>query len=464
VNGRRFAALCPLPAVFAAGAALAWNWRARAPERIATDLAQPLVVVTAWGSYGAVAFAILGGTILTVALALVIVGRRLAQTARDDDVAAVALVAALCIGAAIAWPFVFSSDPYAYAAYGAMVRDGIDPYAPLGTQVSGPFYDAARWQWGGAYPVCVYGPLFVALAAAVVTALGAHGVAATLLGFRLLAALAFVGSIGFLNIALGGLSRPRRFVALCAYGLNPVILWTVAEGHNDALLLLAATGAAALARARPALGAFVLGLGPLLKAPALAFAFGAALDTWLRGRPERARILAALGAGLGLAALLTLPLMRPALASLDAHGRYAPEISVQGLLGPLWAFALAGLAATTGIVRLWRHDAAGAAWLGIALLLALPNGYPWYALWLVPWCLAAGDGAASRALWAATISAGLRYLPDATGTLGPEAARLVSAVAALPLAFAVADFRPTLLKSGRYGPPIPPKKKAPARS
>lgn len=453
MNARRFAALWPMPAAFAAGGALAWGWRTRAPHALAPGLAQPLVVVTAWGSYGAVAFAILAGTIVTAALALVLVVRRSAQTAGEDDAAAVALVAALCVGAAIAWPFAFSSDPYAYAAYGAMVRDGIDPYAPLGAHVHGPFYDAARRQWGGAYPVCVYGPLFVALAAAVVTALGAHGVATTLLGFRLLAALAFLGSIGFLNLALAGLSSPRRFVALCAYGLNPVILWAVAEGHNDALLLLAATGAAALARVRPALGAFVLGLGPLLKAPALAFALGAALDTWLRRRPERARIVVALGAGLGLAALLTIPPMRPALASLGAHGRYAPEISVQGLLGPAAAFALAGLAATIGVVRLWRCEAAGAAWLGIGLLLALPNGYPWYALWLVPWCLVAGDTAASRALWAATISAVLRYLPDATGTLGPEAARLASAVAALPLAFAAADFRPTFLP-----------KKAPARS
>jgi hypothetical protein len=463
VNLRRFAALWPMPATFAAGGAIAWAWRARAPHAIAIDLAQPLVVVTAWRTYGAVAFAILAGTMLTAALALVIAVRRSAQGAQRGDVTAIALVAALCIGAGLAWPFAFSSDPYAYAAYGAMVRDGFDPYAPLGAGVHGPFYDAARWQWSGAYPVCVYGPLFVAFAAALVTALGAHGVATTLLAFRLLAALAFVGSIGFLGVALAGLEPPRRFVALCAYGLNPVILWSVAEGHNDALLLFAATGAAALAR--PALGAFVLGLGPLLKAPALAFAFGAALAAWLRGRPERARIVTSLGAGLALAALLTVPPLRPALASLGAHGRYAPEISVQGLFGPFAALALAGLAATIGIVRLARHDAAGHAWLGIALLLAIPNGYPWYALWLVPWCLAAGDGPASRALWAATISGVLRYLPDATGTLGPDAARLASAAAAFPLAFAVADLRPSAFKkSGRHGPPIPPKKKAPARS
>jgi len=443
VNARRLAALLPVPATFALGGALARWWFDRAPERYANDLAQPLVVVTAWGAYGGGAFAILAATVLCAAIALAVAALRSARGAGRGDLAAVELCAALAIAFAIGWPFVFSSDCYAYAAYGAMMLGGLDPYTPLPAHVHGAFLDAARWQWSGAYPVCVYGPLFVALATATVGCIGSHGVGVTLFAFRVLAALAFLGSIALLDRALADAPAPRRYLALCAYGLNPVCLWAVAEGHNDAFLLLAIMAAAAFARERAPLAAFALGLSPLLKAPGAAFAFAAVLDAWSRRSRDRVRVTLAAAGGLVLAACLVLPPLRPALASLGAHGRYAPEVSLQGLIGPEAAFAIAILAGAYGLWCLRLQNRAGYAWIGIGLLSATPNGYPWYALWLVPWSLAAGTGWASRALWGATIASVARYLPDAAGTLGPEAARLAAAAVTFPLAFALADAFPT---------------------
>jgi hypothetical protein len=441
VNPRRFAALLPVAAAFAAGALAERLWFARPPPSIAVGLAQPLVVVTSWGTYGAGAFAILAATAAVAALYLAIVVPRLRPGAEAGDVWAIALVAAGALAAAFAWPFVFSSDTYAYAAYGAMTADGLDPYAPLPPYADGAAYEAARWQWAGAFPVCVYGPVFVSLATALVRGTGGHGLAATLWAFRIVAALAFLASIPLLGAALARLLPAQRFVALCAYGLNPAILWTVAEGHNDALLLLLVMAAGAIAVRHPRAGAFVLGLGPLLKAPGAAIAAGALLEAFLRRRPDRRAIVAAGVAGLALATSIALPPLVPVLASLGASGRYSPQISVQGLIGPLPALALALVAAAYGVWVLARRDRGGLAWLGIALLVSLPNWYPWYALWLVPWSIAAGDTRASRALWAATISSLARYLPDAVGTLGPEAARLAAGAAVLPLVFATAGDR-----------------------
>jgi hypothetical protein len=322
-----------------------------------------------------------------------------------------------------------------------MVNDGLDPYAPLPAAVHGALYDATRWQWSGAYPVCVYGPGFVAVAAALVRTTSGFGVPGLLWTMRLLAAVAFVASIPLLRATLAGWPAPRRFLALCAYGLNPAILWTVAEGHNDALLLLLIMAAGAVAVRRPSLGAALLGLGPLVKAPGAAIAVGAALEATIRGGRSRRAVLVPLLVSLAVAALIAIPPLFPALAATREHGRYAPAVSAQGLVGPVGALSLAALAAGFGIWRLRARDRGGFAWLGIALLVALPNGYPWYALWLVPWCLAAGDSWASRGLWGATILTVARYLPDAAGTLGPEAARFASALAVAPLLLAGADIR-----------------------
>jgi len=436
---RRFAALASVPLAFVAGSVAMHAWLARAPRSIATDLAQPLPVVTAWHGYGSVAFAILAATVAVATAGLVAGVGRFGAGAREGDGLAILALASLALGAAGSWPVVFSSDVYAYAAYGALAARGVDPYAPVPAALHGPFIEAARYQWTGPFPPCIYGPLFVALAREGVTVLAPAGVGATLAGFRAAAAAAFLAGIALLNAALAGRSARLRFAAVSAYGLNPVALWTVAEGHNDAFLMLAAlAGAALLARGERFVGALLVGLSPLLKAPGLLLAALAALDAaFFRRRGPRATI-AALALGTLLAAALALPPLRPALTALGAHGRYAPSVSAQGLLGPVAALLLAAAAAAFAVVCLRRRQRAGFGWAGVAVLLALPNPYPWYAPWLLPLTLAAGAEPAGIALWAATISSVARYLPDAAGDLLPGAARLTALFAATPLLWALA--------------------------
>jgi hypothetical protein len=453
-------ALALIPAAFLAGAGLARVWLARAPNTIAVDLAQPLPVVTAWHGYGAVCFAILALAIACATLGLglglrAMLGAQLRATAgpglrprpaRDASISGILTLATLAIVSAWTWPFVFSSDTYAYAAYGALALHGLDPYSPVPPALHGALVDAARRQWSGAFPPCVYGPLFVGLARTIAAATAGLSPAATLWTFRVLAAAAFLAGVPCLWAALERAGDERRSFAVCAYALNPVVLWSVAEGHNDAFLMLVVLGAAALGRAgrTPPAGAaagLLAGLSALVKAPGALLAGVAAAGIWRTGGPADRATARWMLAGLALAAALAVPPLLPALRAIGAHGRYEPQVSLQGLAGPWVAAAVAAGAAVAGVRALARRRRAGYPWLGIAVVAALPNTYPWYALWLAPCAIAGGRGRASVALWSATIFSVVRYLPDATGDMGNVPLRAAAAVATLPLAFALSGHR-----------------------
>ncbi|GAC1349057.1 MAG: hypothetical protein NVSMB19_02360 [Vulcanimicrobiaceae bacterium] len=414
-----------------------------APAQFAADFAQPLVVVTAWGAYGIAAFAWLAGGIAASAILLGVALARIAHRPRPDDRYGIYAGAVLGLCGAAAWPFVFSSDVYAYAAYGSLAERGFDPYRLAPATLNDAFLAAARWQWHGPVPVDVYGPGMLAISRAAVRLTGASGVAATLSTLRLWAAGAFLTSIALLDVALAAAPHPRRSLVLAAYALNPVVLWSVAEGHNDAFVAAGCAAAAALAaRGRGRFGGLLAGLLPALKITGAFFTLGFALEA-LRGgrRPGRAAVAATV-AGLALAALVALPPLLTALAAARTHGRYEPTVSAQGLLGPGPALALAFAALGWGMRRLAAGESRGYAWLGIAALLCLPNVYPWYALWVIPAALAAGGGPAATGLWIATIFAIVRYLPDASGTLTERAASLAAVVAIAPFAIALAEFGP----------------------
>jgi alpha-1,6-mannosyltransferase len=433
----RSAALAAIPGAFALGGLAERALLARAPTAFAVDLAQPLPVATAWGGYGAAVLTIAFAAFATAGVAAALATGAMLRDPRPGDARAIAAAAAAALAAALAWPVVFSSDVYAYAAYGDLAARGLDPYAPAPAALHDPTLDAARWQWNGPFPVCVYGPPLVAVARAADALAGERGIAAGLLLLRLAAAVAFAGSIACANLALAGLEPRRRNAILGAYALHPVLLWSVAEGHNDAFLLLAVAAAAALVRRGAAtVGALLLGLATAIKAPGAVLAVAFGVDAAFVGRgdvPRRAVRVAGVAFGLAGAALWAGPPLLRAAATVGAHGRYAPAVSPQGLLGPLLAAALALGAALYGLARLRARGRDGLAWLGIAAVLALPNVQPWYALWLVPLALAGGGGLAARALYGVTFSFAMRYVPDAVGTLAPAAATLAAAVATAPL-------------------------------
>jgi len=452
---RRGLALAATAAPLGCGALVARALAAHHPPALAADFRQPLVVATNWGGYGTAAFALLGACIALAAALLACAVARLRARAGPGDGSAIVLAAAVGLAGAAAWPIVFSSDVYAYAAYGDLALRGFDPYLPQPEHVHDALLDAARWQWSGGFPVDVYGPAMLAISRAIVAATGNAAVAPALGAFRGAAAVAFLASVSCAYAALAEFPAERRFVATCAYALNPVVLWSVAEGHNDAfVLLIAAVAALAAARGLAPLGGLLVGLSPVLKAPGLLLAAGFALDAVAPHRRlnARATLVATLAASV-VAAAIALPPLLPALRHIEGHGRYTPSSSLQGLVGMGPAFALALAAGAYGLVQLLRGDRRGHAWLGIALFCGLPNVYPWYALWLVPWSIAAGSGSAAIALWLATIFAVVRYLPDASGMFDGGLGRLVAAVAVAPLAIALADILPRTER-----------KKVPARS
>ena len=443
-DARRALGLALVASPLALGAIGAHFLVAHAPARLSRDVATPVVVVTEWGAEGAAAFTLLAAAVALTALLLGFAVVRIRRRPRAIDRPAIATGAVIGLLGAAAWPFIFSSDIYAYAAYGDLAARGFDPYRLAPATVRDATLDAARLQWRGPFPVDIYGPGMLAISRIAVETGRPWGLGATLAALRLGAATAFLGSVALLDLALGGSDPRRRTTVLAAYALNPVVLWAVAEGHNDAFVALGLSAVAALARAGgPRVGGIVAGLLPILKATGAGFALGYALETIRRRRSDWRATLAATALGLALATVLTLPSLVTALLVVRSHGRYAPALSVQGLLGLGPALALAIGALGWGLRRMVAGDARGYAWLGIAAILALPNDYPWYALWLVPCALAAGGGAAAVALWLATIVALVRYLPDAVGPLSREAAEIAAAVAILPLALAFAEFAPT---------------------
>lgn len=400
--------------------------------------------MTAWRTDGATAFALLAASVATSALFLGLALARVRRHPLASDRGAIVAGALVGLLGAAAWPFVFSSDVYAYAAYGDLAVRGIDPYRIAPASVRDAVLDAASFQWRGPFPVDIYGPGMLVLSRFAVVLARPWGVGATLSILRFGAAVAFVASVVLLDRALTGCDRRRHATVLAAYALNPVILWSVAEGHNDAFVALGLAAAATLARdGRVRAGGILAGLLPVLKATGAGFALGYALEA-LRGQgPGKRGTLAATAIGFAVAAALALPPLAVALSAVRAHGHYAPSLSVQGFIGPIPALALALGASWWGLRRVVGGDARGYAWLGIAAIVALPNDYPWYALWIVPCALAAGGGPAAVGLWLATISALVRYLPDAVGTLSRDAAEIAAAVAILPLALAFAEFAPT---------------------
>ena len=425
-----------VPLAFVAGAVAARLLLHAAPPRRHIDVAQPLVVVTAWGPYGLGFVLIFALAIALATLALVVTLGLTRGRGAGLSLPATLVVATFALAAIFAWPVVFSSDVYAYAAYGHTVVHGGDPYLPVARAHHDAFVDAARWQWGGtSFPPCVYGPAFVGIAALGVLA-GGDRLEPSLWIMRIVASLAFLGSIALLHASLRG-KRYRRF-AIAAYGLNPVALWSVAEGHNDALLVLVVFAAFALLRRGDARASGALfGLAPLLKI--IGAAAGPLALVWLWGKRDvrSGRFALGLMVGLVVAAALVLPLQLKLLGAFAGHARYAPQFSFQSLVGIVPALVVVVAAAVTGVRALARGDENGALWLAIAGWLAIPNPYPWYALWLLPVAVAFPPSRTTTALWAATILAGLRYLPEAFGNVPHLATAILTLALLAPIAFAI---------------------------
>jgi len=430
-----------VPAGFAIGAALCALMLRHAPDAVAVDRAQPLVVVTYWQQFGAQMWLAFAVAIAIASVGYVWVLRKGPSTSLGvvRYLTMTGMVSALACAAALLFPVVFSSDVYAYAGYGDMALHGISPYAHAGITVRDPLLDAMQWQWGNPPPMCVYGPAFVWLAQGIVAMFLPLGAAAPLWAFRALACIALVACAPLAYAAFAPLPRTTRLAAAAGIALNPIAIWSAAEGHNDTLALAIVLGGFALvARSRVFAGALVVALSALVKAPGAIAAVALAVASW----PERSRFArAAGGAALGAAIVagLAIPLEYGVRAHLAPQGHYFPQFSLQYVSIPLTAVVAALLLwASTGsaILRYLRMThGERVAFAVMALWIAVPNPYPWYAVWLLPAAFLAWRSYAGWALIAASLLIGLRYYGDASTDLSrPLTIAIVALQFAVPLA------------------------------
>ncbi|HEV2261078.1 MAG TPA: hypothetical protein VGR69_02170, partial [Candidatus Rubrimentiphilum sp.] len=184
---------------------------------------------------------------------------------------------------------------------------------------------------------------------------------------------------------------------------------------------------------------------PLVKLPGLIAAIFAA---WIV-RKEPAKVLQIVaGTALGLA--ISVAVMVPMIASVRSHivgeGRYFPQFSLQYMLtliaSPTFTIAVTAiiviLLAALALVQASKNSLVAPATLAVALWIALPNPWPWYALWILPLAFVAWDVPASWALVALTLCTVARYLSDATVT--PFGAMPSIAIALFELGIPLAVF------------------------
>jgi alpha-1,6-mannosyltransferase len=299
-------------------------------------------------------------------------------------------------------PPLFSRDVYSYLAQGAMVEARMDVYAHGPSTLGGPLADEVAPVWQ--HTAAPYGPVFLAAASAL-SGLTSGELPAGLMGMRLLA----LAGVALMAAALPRLARhcgADPAAALWLGALNPlVLLHLVAGAHNDAMMLgLLGVGLVAALGGRPVLGAVLITLAALVKAPAV-LGLAAIVVLRMRGghRPARAIAVTALasaattvaataaaGTGYGWIAALNTPVSPHNWALTSLLGRATGALlerlgsDLAPLAVPVWH--LIGLAVTAGMLLLiWlrlRPRPVYALGLSLAAVAAFgPAIRPWYALW-----------------------------------------------------------------------------------
>ncbi|OXY92328.1 polyprenol phosphomannose-dependent alpha 1,6 mannosyltransferase MptB [Streptomyces diastatochromogenes] len=340
------------------------------------------------------------GVVLLIA-AWVLLGR-LVRGPQPPTQRALLVVLAVWAAPLLLAPPLFSRDVYSYLAQGAMVDAHMDVYAQGPAQLGGPLADEVAPVWQ--HTAAPYGPAFLWLASAL-SSLTRGELPAGLLGMRLVALL----GVALMAAALPRLARHSGAdpaAALWLGALNPlVLLHLVAGAHNDALMLgLLGLGLVAARGRWPVLGAVLVTLAALVKAPA---ALGLLAVVVLQIRTRRTPLWAAVttaaaaaattvaatavaGTGYGWIRALDTPVSPHNWALTSLLGRATGALldrlgsDLAPLAVPVWH--LLGLAATAGaIVLIWLRLRLRPVYaLGLSLLAVAVFGpaiRPWYVLW-----------------------------------------------------------------------------------
>ncbi|MEU3889775.1 polyprenol phosphomannose-dependent alpha 1,6 mannosyltransferase MptB [Streptomyces sp. NPDC029041] len=359
------------------------------------DLLHPDSARAALGLVGAY----FGVVLLIAAWALL---GRVVRGPRPPAPRALLLVLATWAAPLLLAPPLFSRDVYSYLAQGAMVEAHLDVYAHGPSLLGGPLADevAPLWRHTGA----PYGPVFLAVAAAL-SGMTRGELPAGLLGMRLVA----LAGVALMAAALPRLARHNGAdpsAALWLGALNPlVLLHLVAGAHNDAVMLgLLGVGLVAALGRRPVLGAVLVTLAALVKAPAVLGLAAVVLLQVRAGRgPARAAVTtavaaagttvaatAAAGTGYGWVGALNTPVSPQNWALTSLLGRATRALLTHAgsdlapFAVPAW-HALGVVTAVVAIVLVWwrlRPRPVYALGLSLATVAALgPAIRPWYALW-----------------------------------------------------------------------------------
>jgi len=348
----------------------------------------PVPVVDAWGRAASAPLAVL---LIAIALGALVYAVAIASAARLRlRFVLAAMACALLV--ALAMPVLFSADVYAYLAYGERLIAGCDPWGAACR--SGPLAELARIAWHHDPPRLVYGPIFV-VAAALVAPLAAVSPGLPLLVWRIGMALAFI-------IAVARIARIDGLRAAVIVGMNPVALWAVAEGHNDALMLLAIAFA---------LGSSGVRSG-LLWVVAVAIKGIALVPAVTTSRRDLRVTIVILIASIASYVPLAIDLAHAGGITAPTTVPYDLASTLGWLPHPIAQAVVALLLAASLLPSCPRNERL-ATFVLIAWCL-LPNAYPWYALWILP--IAArfwGTSSASALIVAATCSI-VRIIPDAT--------------------------------------------------
>ena len=310
---------------------------------------------------------------------------------------------------------VFSRDTYSYLAQGALLRDGLDPYAVGPIENQNPLLDNVSPIW--TITTAPYGPAFIMIARLVTTLVGNHVIAGTML-----LRLCMLPGLALLIWATPRLARHLSAdvpIALWICVLNPLVIIHLMGGvHNEMLMVGLMTAGIALTFERH----HVAGITLVAVAVAVKATAGIALPflvwVWMRHLRERrgyrplpafaaaggasvlifVAVFAVLSgaAGVGLGWLTALAgsvkiinwLTIPTAAANLIH-------AVGGLFFPVNFYAVLQVTRLIGIVVIavslpllwWRYrqnDRAvltGIGWAMVVVVLFVPGALPWYYSW-----------------------------------------------------------------------------------
>ncbi|MGK2880988.1 MAG: alpha-(1-_6)-mannopyranosyltransferase A [Mycobacterium sp.] len=315
---------------------------------------------------------------------------------------------------------VFSRDTYSYLAQGALLRDGLDPYAVGPVENPNILLDDVSPIWSTT--TAPYGPAFILVARLVTMVVGDNVVAGTMV-FR----LCMLPGLVLLIWAAPRVARQigaSGAAALWICVLNPLVIIHLMGGvHNEMLMVgLMMTGIAVTLSGRHVSGIALLTVGVAVKATAgLALPFMVWVwsrhlrQKWAEGgaraSPVKAFLVAMLSstavfvvvfaalstlAGVGLGWLSALAGSVKIINWLTVPTAVANIVNaVGGLFLPLSFYAILEVARIVGIViiafalpALWwrlRHDdreaLTGIFWVMAVVVLFVPAALPWYYTW-----------------------------------------------------------------------------------